>query len=97
MLWDSGRLENFVEDDRGKTNTKLKQETSLIHLFDGIRTWSPSVLRPKKDFFVSCSASHGMVSSQILCYRRLPPFTPCRASYTHFRWRLGWFGNVAAV
>ena len=36
----------------------------------------------EKDFFVSCSASHGMSSFRILCYRALPPFTPCRALYT---------------
>lgn len=51
------------------------------------RPWGVDhVLRPEKDFLVSCSASHGIVSFQILCYRTLPPFTPCKASYIHFSW-----------
>lgn len=68
-LRDSVRLEDFVEDDRGKTDCELEQISSFIHIVDGIRTWSPSVLRPKKDFFVPCLASHGMISFRILCYR----------------------------
>lgn len=37
-LWNSVRLEDFVEDNRGKTDCGLGQESSFIHVVDGIRT-----------------------------------------------------------
>ena len=97
VFCDSDRLGDSIEDNRAKKTYESKRDASFIHSLDINLTWSPSVLQAKKDFFVSCSASHGMASFRPTCYKTLPPFTPCRASYTNLSLFVGCSQNVRAV